>query len=156
MDLFSTCHRCRKSVGLFQLFSALEPGRCCLWLLLFWLSGGLVQGTSSADTAASRLRADTDLDGERKPGGDWPCKARPWRLPLASPRSLVPEEGPDCKGEQCVLNHGAAQCTCPEEGTLHTFPEEPFKLTIPLGPQSKIPNFLSTHCSNKMLLVFLI
>lgn len=66
MDLLSTCHRCRKSVGLFQLFSALQPGHCGLQLLLFRLSGGLVQRTRSTDTAASRLWADTDLDGQRR------------------------------------------------------------------------------------------
>lgn len=51
------CHRCGKGVGFLQVFSALQPGHCTVRFLLlrflcFVLSGGLVQGPSSADAHA--------------------------------------------------------------------------------------------------------
>lgn len=84
VDQRATCHGCGKSVGLLQLFSALEPGHGSFRLLLFRRSGRLVQGTGSA----SRLRADTDLHWEAQ--GKHVFRARPlspatgdWAAPVS-------------------------------------------------------------------------
>ena len=109
-----TCHRRRKSAGLFQLFPALQPGRRRLWLPLLWLSGGLVQGACSGMAAAARLRAHTDL-GRQTESETRAFDLRAWNgwtlqdkaleasasIPATPPALPL---GPGLRGEPCVLH----------------------------------------------------
>lgn len=88
-----------------------------------------MQGPSSADTAASRLQADTDLDGQRGQVCAQPQDIE--RLTMrglgggllpASPQPLLLEKQLDCTWEQHVANcdpgRGAAQDKGPKERKL--------------------------------------
>lgn len=129
---FPTCYGRRKSVGLFQLFSALKPGRSSLRLLLFQLGGGLVQGPGSANTAAPGLQADTDLVGREAGQVCFPLKVM-GRLALqglgasaCQPPSPAPQGRLDS-----TWKHGALQYEGLKEEKL--LPEE--RPTEQTGPQ---------------------
>lgn len=100
----ATCHRCGEGVGLFQLLSALKPGPCCLRLLFFWLSHGLEQGSSSADSAASWLWTDTDLGGQRKSG-------KVCFQPKYMQRCTVQDLGGSARQHHPLFSNGQLGCT---------------------------------------------
>lgn len=124
----ATCHRGGKGVGLFQLFSALKPGHRCLRLLFFWLSRGLVQGSSSADTAASWLRTDTDLGEQRKSGRVCFQPKHMERLAVQRPGCFCLSSSKLCSQTSSwytlgssvystlAPNHETAQYKCPQKG----------------------------------------
>lgn len=111
--------------------------------ILFWLSGGLVQGTSSADLLL-QAGGDTDLQGQ-KVREKAPCihpkgegltmqgKAA-WGVSTSWPTSSAPRGGARLHREQCVLNPGPQPreklSQMSQEGMLHAFPEEFISYTI--------------------------
>lgn len=118
-----------------------------------------MQGTSSADTAASRLQADTDLVGQRKSGKVCFQPKHMEKLTVQGLGGFLLPAFIICTQRSCwnaagtnihstlAPNCGAAQYKCPKEKTLLS-EKSPIKLMIKSGPQSNTPDFFPTLCSD--------